>query len=41
MADLDLTFSSDEDIMGQIVTHELIPGGKIIPVTNENKLVVM
>ena len=37
MADLDLTFSSDEDVMGQLVTHELVPGGKAIPVNNDNK----
>lgn len=34
---LDLTFSSDEDRMGKVVTHELTPGGRAIPVTNENK----
>lgn len=37
VADLDLTFSVDEDYLGRIVTHELIPGGKAIPVTNDNK----
>ncbi|KAF8796101.1 Ubiquitin-protein ligase E3B like protein [Argiope bruennichi] len=36
--DLDLTFSIDEDCMGQLVTHELVPGGKAIPVTSENKI---
>ncbi|GIY21740.1 ubiquitin-protein ligase E3B [Caerostris extrusa] len=30
--ELDLTFSIDEDCMGQIVTHELVPGGKAIPI---------
>lgn len=35
--DLDLTFSVDEDCLGRLVTHELVPGGKAIPVTNENK----
>lgn len=39
MSDLDLTFSYDEDIMGQLTTHELVPGGKAIAVTNENKSV--
>lgn len=34
---LDLTFSVDEDNMGKIVTYELIPGGKAVQVTNENK----
>lgn len=37
MSDLDLTFSFDEDTMGKIVSHELVTGGKAIPVTNENK----
>ncbi|GFO13717.1 ubiquitin-protein ligase e3b-like [Plakobranchus ocellatus] len=37
VSDLELTFSCDEDILGQIVTHELVPGGKAIQVTNENK----
>jgi ubiquitin-protein ligase E3 B len=26
--DLDLTFSVDEDCLGRLVTHELVPGGK-------------
>jgi len=39
VADLDLTFSYDEDTMGKIVTHELVPGGRAIAVTNENRLV--
>lgn len=38
IADLDLTFSVDEDNLGKLVTHELIPGGKAISVTNENKI---
>ncbi|XP_046391174.1 ubiquitin-protein ligase E3B [Ischnura elegans] len=38
VSELDLTFSVDEDCMGQIVTHELVPGGKAILVTNENKI---
>ena len=37
VADLDLTFSVDEDMMGRIVTHELVPGGRLQPVTNENR----
>lgn len=37
VGDLDLTFSYDEDIMGKLVTHELIPGGRAISVTDENK----
>lgn len=38
VADLDLTFSFDQDMMGQIVTHELVPGGRAVAVTNENKI---
>ncbi|KAK6968619.1 ubiquitin-protein ligase E3B [Biomphalaria glabrata] len=38
ICDLELTFSCDEDILGKIVTHELVPGGKSIQVTNENKI---
>ncbi|XP_017769365.1 PREDICTED: ubiquitin-protein ligase E3B [Nicrophorus vespilloides] len=38
VSELDLTFSIDENNMGRLVTHELIPGGKAIPVTNENKI---
>ncbi|XP_037044995.1 ubiquitin-protein ligase E3B [Bradysia coprophila] len=38
VAELDLTFSVDEDQMGKIVTHELHPGGRAQPVTNDNKI---
>ncbi|OCT98166.1 ubiquitin-protein ligase E3B [Xenopus laevis] len=38
IGDLGLTLSYDEDVMGQLVCHELIPGGKSMPVTNENKI---
>uniref|UniRef100_UPI00329829E6 hypothetical protein n=1 Tax=Salmonella enterica TaxID=28901 RepID=UPI00329829E6 len=38
IADLGLTLSYDEDVMGQLVCHELVPGGKTIPVTDENKI---
>ncbi|XP_059171742.1 ubiquitin-protein ligase E3B-like [Physella acuta] len=38
VSSLELTFSCDEDILGRIVTHELVPGGKAIQVTNENKI---
>lgn len=37
VGELDLTFSVDEDVMGRLVTHELVPGGRAVPVTNENK----
>jgi ubiquitin-protein ligase E3 B len=32
-ADLSLTFSFDQDMMGQIVTHELILGGRGVAIT--------
>lgn len=38
VSELDLTFSCDEDCMGRLETHELVPGGKVIGVTNENKI---
>ncbi|XP_072163453.1 ubiquitin-protein ligase E3B-like [Diadema setosum] len=38
VSDLDLVFSLDEDFMGKLVTHELIPGGKAITVNNQNKI---
>uniref|UniRef100_A0AAV2MRF1 Ubiquitin-protein ligase E3B n=1 Tax=Knipowitschia caucasica TaxID=637954 RepID=A0AAV2MRF1_KNICA len=38
VGDLGLTLSYDEDVMGQLVCHELMPGGKTMPVTNENKI---
>lgn len=37
VADLNLTFSVDQDVMGKIVTHELHPGGKARAVTDQNK----
>ncbi|CAA19508.1 Ubiquitin-protein ligase E3B [Caenorhabditis elegans] len=38
MADLSLTFSVDEDFMGKISTVDLVPSGRTISVTNENKI---
>ncbi|XP_046442108.1 ubiquitin-protein ligase E3B-like [Daphnia pulex] len=38
VSDLSLTFSVDDDFMGKLITQELRPGGKAIPVTNENKI---
>ncbi|XP_076453206.1 ubiquitin-protein ligase E3B-like [Babylonia areolata] len=38
VSDLELTFSCDEDCMGKLETHELVTGGRAIPVTNENKI---
>ncbi|XP_060527674.1 ubiquitin-protein ligase E3B [Cylas formicarius] len=36
VSQLNLTFSVDEDHMGKVVTYELVPGGKAVPVTKEN-----
>lgn len=38
VSELELTFSLDEDVMGELITHELNPGGKAEPVTNHNKI---
>uniref|UniRef100_A0A5S6QH07 Ubiquitin-protein ligase E3B n=1 Tax=Trichuris muris TaxID=70415 RepID=A0A5S6QH07_TRIMR len=38
VSELGLTFSCDEDVMGEIVTHDLRPGGRTIPVTNESRI---
>ncbi|TRY68294.1 hypothetical protein TCAL_07191 [Tigriopus californicus] len=38
VSDLDLTFAYDQDMMGQVITHELVPGGRAITVTNANKI---
>jgi ubiquitin-protein ligase E3 B len=39
VTDLELTFSVDHDVMGKLVTYELIPGGRAVPVNNHNKYV--
>lgn len=36
--ELGLTFTCDEDRLGQIITHELMPGGQFTEVTEENKI---
>lgn len=36
--DLELSFSFDEDVLGKVVTHQLMPGGSAIQVTNDNKI---
>ena len=36
-ADLDLNFTVDEELFGQMRVTELKPGGADVPVTNENK----
>ncbi|VDN17455.1 unnamed protein product [Gongylonema pulchrum] len=38
VADLSLTFSVDEDVLGRVHTVDLVPGGRAIQVTNENKI---
>ncbi|CAH8582929.1 unnamed protein product [Dicrocoelium dendriticum] len=37
-AEMDLVFSVDYEILGEVKTHELKPDGKNIPVTEENKV---
>ncbi len=37
VGELQLTFSYDEDQLGHVVTHDLIPGGRAVAVTTENK----
>uniref|UniRef100_A0A7E4VEV6 Ubiquitin-protein ligase E3B n=1 Tax=Panagrellus redivivus TaxID=6233 RepID=A0A7E4VEV6_PANRE len=39
VADLELTFSVDEEVFGKIQTVDLVPGGRSLKVTNENKIV--
>lgn len=36
--DLELSFSFDEDVLGKVITHQLMPGGNVIQVTNDNKI---
>ena len=36
--DLGLTFSFDQDVLGRLVTHELVPGGRGVNVTNTNRI---
>lgn len=37
VSELDLTFSVVDNHLGQLTTHDLIPGGRVISVTNQNK----
>lgn len=37
VADLSLTFSIDEDVLGRVKTVDLIPGGRTVQVTNMNR----
>ena len=36
--DLEMFFCADQDILGEVRTHELKPGGADIPVTQANKV---
>jgi ubiquitin-protein ligase E3 B len=38
VADLELTFTHSEMHLGKLVTHDLVPSGNFIKVTNENKI---
>uniref|UniRef100_A0A914EGA9 Ubiquitin-protein ligase E3B n=1 Tax=Acrobeloides nanus TaxID=290746 RepID=A0A914EGA9_9BILA len=38
VADLELTFSYNEEFLGKVKTIDLVPGGRAIKVTNENKI---
>lgn len=38
VSDLALVFALDEDVLGQLVTHDLKPGGRAIQVNNSNRL---
>ncbi|KAK7598284.1 hypothetical protein V9T40_006519 [Parthenolecanium corni] len=39
VADLCLTFSTTEECFGTVLTRDLIPGGRVINVTNYNKII--
>lgn len=38
VGDIDLTFSHDEECLGKIENYELVPGGRAMSVTNENRI---
>uniref|UniRef100_A0A0R3W4Q5 HECT-type E3 ubiquitin transferase n=1 Tax=Taenia asiatica TaxID=60517 RepID=A0A0R3W4Q5_TAEAS len=38
VSDLELTFSYDEDCLGRMVVHDLVPGGRYITVNNDLKI---
>jgi len=38
VSDLGLTFTYEEDVLGRIESHQLLPNGSAIPVTNENRI---
>ncbi|XP_050429580.1 ubiquitin-protein ligase E3B [Adelges cooleyi] len=38
VSELDLTFSVVNNHLGQLITHDLVPGGRMISVTNQNKI---
>lgn len=37
VSDLELTFTHSEYHLGKLVTHDLVPSGEFVKVTNENK----
>jgi len=39
--DLEMWFSADQEILGEITTHDLKPGGSEIKVTEENKVYII
>ncbi|XP_050531707.1 ubiquitin-protein ligase E3B isoform X2 [Daktulosphaira vitifoliae] len=38
VSELDLTFSVVDNHLGNLITHDLVPGGRMISVTNQNKI---
>ncbi|CAG0924855.1 unnamed protein product, partial [Notodromas monacha] len=38
VSQLELTFTCDEDVLGQIVTHELVEGGRMVSVQDDNRI---
>ncbi|CAK8692376.1 unnamed protein product [Clavelina lepadiformis] len=38
ISDLGLSFTYEEDAMGKVESHDLVPGGSAIAVTNENRI---
>ena len=39
--DLEMWFSADQEILGEITTHDLKPGGSEVKVTEENKVLFL
>jgi ubiquitin-protein ligase E3 B len=38
VSELDLSLSVNREFFGKVETHDLVPGGRAVPVTNENKI---